>query len=1203
MIYIYNRDEIQIDSLDIEPKFTEEIGKLRTLEFESEKKYEKGYRVVTLIDNIAYEFVIIDTEYSRDNIIENSYFCQDSLIELQAIPIMDLRPQGGIDKALSSILKDTRWKFELINGYNSNQSSKNSFYHISALEAFSEIVETYRSEWITEYRFSGSKITERKILIYQRDGRSKGRLEFGKNIVKFKRKILSEPIITAIIPFGKGEEKESGAFGRRIGIEDINGGIPYIENKVATKIYGIGDKKNKLPLFGFLTLEDITDPHELKKLAQEELDIVSQPRAEYVVDAIDLDIEAKIGYEVPTIDDEIGYRSYSRIKKIVREGKDIKLTFGSVTKKFTDSFQKEIKNTKKEFNNVYEQLNHQMESADGKTTVYTGASKPNNPSNGDMWYRENTDGSVDMLFYKDGEWTERISERLFKEFREKMDENSNLIKEAEEKVDQAEKSLVDIRADIESLGDLSQSLSKLNEAQESIGNLENDISSIMGQISADFYDKAPTPPYDLKQKWYKIHYTPSKEIDQGYDILSNDDRITLDEFANPGLFICIKARKKGEKFSWNDWKRIATDNTSLIEQQANLAEKGLLELKNGLVDYAKNSDVEKLMYTEQIKTDKKISDILLDYSKTNEIQKYAITVAEKEAGKVSRQLSEYVKTNDLNDRGYSTTEYVNSSISTVNNNISSLNKKINGQDVKLNVLTETVDGNNRVIADLEGKTGNTSISTIRNMINEHSTTLRNLPENITEFANIKNETPVPPYKIGCVWFKDVYNLENEDYDVISREDKVSLGELSDSGTWICIKTKKKGEKFSWSDWKRVSSDNEGLISQIYQDINTVQLSVIDYSKEIGSKIKLLSDTMNLEVSDIRANFTSQLNILRNQVDISVKKGDLLGEINTQAGNVLIKASNGTNKSILNITSKGTYIENGLIKTAHISTAAITDALLKNVTFDWAVGKTLDAKKINVVNLDANKIVTGTLSASMIKGGTLDARYINVKNLNANAIKSGIISGKNGEWNLDEGIFRFRTGGSELSVLHASLLFYYNDKLRAIHDNSGLIFYNTDGEWSGGFLNSYLDNGQFTIKMFHEASKNNISLGFNDEEGNYHTYLILDRYNTSRKLSKSHYPIQFQYETYFTKDIFINDSIYFNNDFKIKTTNVNSTKGIEISDFGGDGLRVVWDGIYHTSFGTSYKLATEEDLDEVRNDLEDTRKSLNDMINAWNDYVG
>ncbi|MDU6791581.1 MAG: phage tail spike protein, partial [Intestinibacter bartlettii] len=416
MIYIYNRDEIQIDSLDIEPKFTEEIGKLRTLEFESEKKYEKGYRVVALIDNIAYEFVIIDTEYSRNNIIENSYFCQDSLIELQAIPIMDLRPQGGIDKALSSILKDTRWKFELINGYNTNQYSKNSFYHISALQAFSEIVETYRSEWITEYRFSESKITERKILIYQRDGRSKGRLEFGKNIVKFQRKILSEPIITAIIPFGKGEEKESGAFGRRIGIEDINDGIPYIENKVATKIYGIGDKGNKLPLFGFLTLEDITDPHELKKLAQEELDIVSQPRAECVVDAIDLDIEAKIGYEVPTIDEEIGYRSYSRIKKIVREGKDIKLTFGSVTKKFTDSFQKEIKSTKKEFNNVYEQLNYQMESADGKTTIYTGASKPNNPSNGDMWYRENTDGSVDMLFYKDGEWTERISERLFKEF-------------------------------------------------------------------------------------------------------------------------------------------------------------------------------------------------------------------------------------------------------------------------------------------------------------------------------------------------------------------------------------------------------------------------------------------------------------------------------------------------------------------------------------------------------------------------------------------------------------------------------------------------------------------------------------------------------------------------------------------------------------------------------------------------------------------
>ena len=1195
MIYIYNRDEIQIDSLDIEPKFTEEIGKLRTLEFESEKKYEKGYRVVALIDNIAYEFVIIDTEYSRDNIIENSYFCQDSLIELQAIPIMDLRPQGSIDKALSSILKDTRWKFQLINGYNSNQSSKNSFYHISALEAFSEIVETYRSEWITEYRFSGSKITERKILIYQRDGRSKGRLEFGKNIVKFKRKILSEPIITAIIPFGKGEEKESGGYGRRIGIEEINDGIPYIENKVATKIYGIGDKKNKLPLFGFLTLEDITDPHELKKLAQEELDIVSQPRAEYVVDAIDLDIEAKIGYEVPTIDDEIGYRSYSRIKKIVREGKDIKLTFGSVTKKFTDSFQKEIKSTKKEFNNVYEQLNYQMESADGKTTVYTGASKPKNPSNGDMWYRENTDGSVDMLFYKNGEWTERISERLFKEFREKMNENSNLIKKAEEKADQAEKSLKGIKIDIASLGDLSQSLSKLNEAQESIGNLENDISSIMGQISADFYDKAPTPPYELKQKWYKIHYTPSKEIDQGYDILSNDDRITLDEFANPGLFICIKSRKKEEKFSWNDWKRIATDNTSLIEQQANLAEKGLLELKNGLVDYAKNSDVEKLMYTEQIKTDKKISDILLDYSKTNEIQKYAITVAEKEAGKVSKQLSEYVKTNDLNDRGYSTTEYVNSSISTVNNNISSLNKKINGQDVKLNVLTETVDGNNRVIADLEGKTGNTSISTIRNMINEHSTTLRNLPENITEFANLINNTPVPPYKLGCVWFKSNYKLANEDYDVIYENDEIFLEELSDSGTWICVKAKQKGEKFSWDDWMRVSSDNDGNISQIYQDMDKIQLSMIDYNKNIGTKFKLLTDSMNLEVSDIRNNFTGQLNILKNQIDISVKKGDLLGEINTQAGNVLIKASDDTNKSILNITSKGTYIENGLIKTAHISTAAITDALLKNVTFDWAVGKTLDANKINVVNLDANKIVTGTLSASKIKGGTLDARYINVKNLNADAIKSGTISGHNGYWDLDSGTFSNGSTYSKIKIEDGAFYTYSGHIKTAKFDERGLFFYNTSGNNLGGIRKARWENNKSGFSLYHDTGRS-LSPDYKGSDGNYYGYIVMDKYNSSKTLHYSDYPIQMNFKTFFSDDIYIYNKIRFDHGLRIESTNIDSHNAVGIHDSDGDGLGVTWDGIYHIRKNTAYKLARQEDLDVLRD-------NLNDMINAWNNYVG
>ena len=91
MIYIYNRDEIQVDVLDIEPKFTEEISKLNTLEFETYAKLEKGYRVVYKQDGKPYEFIIIDSDYVRNDDVLFTYFCQDSLTELNAFPILDKR--------------------------------------------------------------------------------------------------------------------------------------------------------------------------------------------------------------------------------------------------------------------------------------------------------------------------------------------------------------------------------------------------------------------------------------------------------------------------------------------------------------------------------------------------------------------------------------------------------------------------------------------------------------------------------------------------------------------------------------------------------------------------------------------------------------------------------------------------------------------------------------------------------------------------------------------------------------------------------------------------------------------------------------------------------------------------------------------------------------------------------------------------------
>ena len=65
MIFVYDRNEKQINAIDEIYELTKEIGKLKTLEFDSELDLEKGYRVIINDNEKPLEFVIVDSEYSR----------------------------------------------------------------------------------------------------------------------------------------------------------------------------------------------------------------------------------------------------------------------------------------------------------------------------------------------------------------------------------------------------------------------------------------------------------------------------------------------------------------------------------------------------------------------------------------------------------------------------------------------------------------------------------------------------------------------------------------------------------------------------------------------------------------------------------------------------------------------------------------------------------------------------------------------------------------------------------------------------------------------------------------------------------------------------------------------------------------------------------------------------------------------------------
>ncbi|MFE2777506.1 phage tail spike protein [Aerococcus urinaeequi] len=87
--------------------------------------------------------------------------------------------------------------------------------------------------------------------------------------------------------------------------------------------------------------------------------------------------------------------------------------------------------------------------------------------------------------------------------------------------------------------------------------------------------------------------------------------------------------------------------------------------------------------------------------------------------------------------------------------------------------------------------------------------------------------------------------------------------------------------------------------------------------------------------------TSQITSMGSDINLRVSKGDLLSQINIEAGNVLIES--GTNK--LNITPETTYIQDATIKSA----------MIESIEADKITTGTLDAAKVRVINIDADNI--------------------------------------------------------------------------------------------------------------------------------------------------------------------------------------------------------------------------------------------------------
>lgn len=378
IIYVLDRDERIREIPEIYNAIhTESLNGESVLEFVSTRRIEKYEHIVLQdADGTWHEFIVsgIDEQHTESGLIY-SVFCESSLTELIGDWIDDRRIVNlSATTALERALAGTRWTAGTV--VNLGTGTVN-FYRESAYSALAKILKTYGGEIETRITVTDGKISAREIdLLSERGSGDGARFEWDRNATEIKREIKRDDVITALHGYGRGEEIGDG-FGRRVSFADINGGLSYVANEDARRMYGRmadhaswesladnnaawadlagswQDVADETPIgrahrHGSILFDSVTDPVQLKTMTEDALARLSQPAVSYsarVADFAALGLpRVSLGDTVAVIDDDLGIQIKVRVVQIKRDILDPSLdeiTLGELTDTIAGSLAKQ----------------------------------------------------------------------------------------------------------------------------------------------------------------------------------------------------------------------------------------------------------------------------------------------------------------------------------------------------------------------------------------------------------------------------------------------------------------------------------------------------------------------------------------------------------------------------------------------------------------------------------------------------------------------------------------------------------------------------------------------------------------------------------------------------------------------------------------------------------------------------------------------
>ena len=356
-LFLFNNDEKLIGAVSpLEGIQNEEINKIQTIE--CTVVYSELIEKASYIGHKDYSDSRIFHLYKIDHVTKTSTtdvkivgvhtFFDD--MESDGY-IKDFRPTNReVVGVLTTILEGSRWQ---LGSVNVQRNYTGNFYYVTRKEAMSKLIEATQIEIKPRLEFSRGKITGRYLDVFTRLGARNGKVfVHGRDLLTVSEKKSQGAIYTAVVGRGKGEETDTGGYGRRITFKDVvwtksrgnavdkPAGQEYVEIPAMTELYGF--EKGTKPRIKIVEFQDETDKEKLLRLSYEWLEKNSRMQVEYSAKVLNVG-NLELGDTVGIFNPKLGIKYETRVFKVKRNLVDNKLTeFGIGDKVTTSPFSRTI---------------------------------------------------------------------------------------------------------------------------------------------------------------------------------------------------------------------------------------------------------------------------------------------------------------------------------------------------------------------------------------------------------------------------------------------------------------------------------------------------------------------------------------------------------------------------------------------------------------------------------------------------------------------------------------------------------------------------------------------------------------------------------------------------------------------------------------------------------------------------------------------